>query len=118
LVVEDDPQVRSLTVRGLTAVGFNVLSAANGDEALELAAAHGDPIHAMVTDVVMPEMSGPRLAELITRSRPDMRILFVSGYTASVVSQRGGLGSGAAFLQKPFTPSSLAQRLRELLDAE
>ena len=117
LVVEDEKQVRSLTVRGLSSYGFNVLTAANGEEALAIAAAHSGPIHAVVTDVVMPNMSGPTLAELLAKQRPEARVLFVSGYTETVANQRG-LGGGVAFLQKPFTPSSLAQRLRELLDAQ
>jgi signal transduction histidine kinase len=118
LVVEDDRQVRSLAVRGLSSFGFHVLTAASGEEALALAAAHQGPIHAVVTDVVMPNMSGPTLAEQLAKVRPEARVLFVSGYTETVANQRGGLGEGVAFLQKPFTPSTLAQRLRELLDAQ
>ncbi len=118
LLVEDEPQVRALAERGLRASGYQVLAAADGEEALAIAASFPGPIHAVITDVVMPNMSGRELAERLSPARPEARILFVSGYTEVVISQHGGLGPGAAFLQKPFTPSSLVQRLRELLDAK
>jgi CheY-like chemotaxis protein len=118
LLVEDEPQVRAMAERGLRAFGFVVLAAANGDDALALAAAHPGAIHAVVTDVVMPNMSGRELAEVLAEVRPEARILFVSGYTEAVINRHRDLGGDAAFLQKPFTPSSLAQRLRDLLDAE
>jgi signal transduction histidine kinase len=117
LVVEDDPMVRGLAVRALAAAGYRVLEAARGPGALELAATEAAPIHLLVTDVVMPDMSGPQLAEALRASRPDVRVLYMSGYTENTVVHRGVLDPGVQLLSKPFTPSELQEKVRQVLDA-
>lgn len=116
LLVEDEDAVRSLARRILEKRGYTVLTARTGPEALRIAERHDGPIHLILTDVVMPEMSGRELAERIAPTRPDARTLFMSGYTEDDVLRRGVLNEGAAFLEKPFTPSALAQKVREVLD--
>jgi two-component system cell cycle sensor histidine kinase/response regulator CckA len=116
LVVEDDPQVREVTVRSLRAGGYRVLVAADGREALDVAG-HDSTLRLLVTDVVMPGMSGREVADELCRRRPTLRVLYVSGYTHDAIAQRGVLDSGVEFLQKPFTASSLLARVRAILDA-
>jgi two-component system, cell cycle sensor histidine kinase and response regulator CckA len=116
LVVEDEPAVRSVAVRSLREVGYVTLEAAGGDEALEVAAGHAGPIHLLLTDVVMPRMSGKSLADQIKASRPDIKILFMSGYAESGIVHQGVLDDGIRFLQKPFTGEALAIKTREVLD--
>jgi signal transduction histidine kinase len=118
LLVEDEARVRKLIVDILAARGYRVLEATRGNEAVRLAAAHKGPIHLAVVDVVMPEMSGPDVVRQIQPAHPDMRVLYISGYTDEAMVHHGILESGAAFLQKPFLPGVLAQRVREVLDAE
>ena len=114
LLVEDDPQVREV-VRGiLERAGHRALVAEGPDEARALAAQHGGRIDLLLTDVVMPRMSGPQLAETLGAQHPTMRVLFMSGYTSDMVAQRGHVGSSAAFLEKPVTPESLLRKLAEL----
>jgi two-component system cell cycle sensor histidine kinase/response regulator CckA len=116
LLVEDDRAVRDLGRRSLADQGYRVLEAVNGAEALRLASSYEGPIHLLLTDVVMPEMGGRALAEALGATRPDMALLFVSGYTEDAVIQHGIQESGLPFLQKPFTPSSLLGMVREVLD--
>jgi CheY-like chemotaxis protein len=116
LVVEDDEQVRRLTRKMLEARGHTVLVAANGVEALQLLETHSGLIELLVTDVVMPEMSGRELAERVAVLRPAMRILYLSGYTDDTVVRHGVLQSGIAFLQKPFAADALVRKVREVLD--
>jgi two-component system cell cycle sensor histidine kinase/response regulator CckA len=116
LVVEDDPQVREVTVRSLRAGGYRVLVAADGRGALDVAE-HERGVHLLVTDVVMPGMSGREVADELCRRQPTLRVLYVSGYTHDAIAQRGVLDSGVEFLQKPFTASSLLERVRSVLDA-
>jgi CheY-like chemotaxis protein len=85
-------------------------------DALRLAADHAQPIDALITDVIMPDMSGPELANRMRSMRPGMRTLFVSGYTAETLQDRGGLPIGTRFLEKPFTADALLESLRDLLD--
>ncbi len=118
LLVEDEPEVRSLVQRILKTQGYTVVTAANPDEALAVAREFKGAIQLMVTDVVMPGMSGLQLAERLVPTRPDMRVLFVSGYTDDAMGPHGILEPGKAFLQKPFTPSALARKIRDVLDAE
>jgi two-component system, cell cycle sensor histidine kinase and response regulator CckA len=118
LLCEDEDAVRRLTERALRSGGYQLLVAARPSEALELAAAHDAPIHALVTDVIMPEISGPELSERLLATRPDLRTLFVSGYAAETLERRGGLPAGSAFLAKPFEPEVLLGSLRELLDQD
>jgi two-component system cell cycle sensor histidine kinase/response regulator CckA len=101
----------------LTQHGYVVLTAGRGDEALEVAARHDGPIHLMVTDVVMPGVSGPELARRLETVHPDMKVLFISGYTDDAVLRHGVREGSAAFLQKPFTLDGLARKVREVLDA-
>jgi PAS domain S-box-containing protein len=112
LLAEDDPQVRAIAVRVLTARGYRVLQAADGLEALRTADAHDGRIALLVTDVIMPGLGGRGLAEALRRRRPEIQVLFLSGYPA------GGVDVGAAFLAKPFTPDQLAGAVRELLDRD
>jgi two-component system cell cycle sensor histidine kinase/response regulator CckA len=117
LVVEDEEAIRRLTCRVLEAQGYTVLSAASGGEALLLLEKHAREIHLLITDVVMPAVSGRELARSAAALRPLMKVLFMSGYTDNVIVHHGVLDAGTAFLQKPFTPRSLAQKVREVLDA-
>jgi PAS domain S-box-containing protein len=116
LVVEDEDSVRRVAVRILRSRGYEVLQAGDAEEALEVAAARSTPIDILVTDVVMPGMSGRELAKLLSVERPAMRALYVSGYTDHEIVQNGQLEPGLAFLQKPFSPDTLARKVREELD--
>jgi signal transduction histidine kinase len=118
LLVEDEARVRKLIVDVLAARGYRVLEATRGREAVRLAAAHKGPIHLAVVDVVIPEMSGPDVIREIQPNHPEIRVLYISGYTDEAIMHHGILESGAAFLQKPFLPDVLARRVREVLDAE
>ena len=116
LLVEDEDAVRDLTRRCLEASGYRVLQASSAEEATHVLARHGSRLDLLLTDVVMPGASGPELARRLQAERPDLNVLFVSGYTDdSMVAQRV-LDPGASFLQKPFTPDTLARKVREVLD--
>jgi PAS domain S-box-containing protein len=117
LVVEDQEPVRRLTRRVLETQGYAVLAASDGHEALSLAEQHAGSIHILVTDVVMPGMSGREVGRRLAVKRPGMRVLYLSGYADDSIVNHGVLEPGLAFLQKPFTPESLARRVREVLDA-
>ncbi len=117
LVVEDQADVRALSARVLGRCGYRILAAASGAEALEVAENHRAPIHLLLTDLVMPAMSGQELADRLVASRPGVRVLFTSGHTDEIVARHGPPTPGAAFLAKPFTPDLLARRVREILDA-
>jgi two-component system cell cycle sensor histidine kinase/response regulator CckA len=117
LLVEDDAGVRGATRRFLEAHGYTVLEATQGREALRLCEKHCGPIDLLITDVVMPEMSGRDVAERLKPSRPNMKVLFMSGYTDKAIVHRGELDPGTAFLQKPFTPDALSRKVREVLDS-
>jgi signal transduction histidine kinase len=116
LVVEDDEAVRALTRTVLRSNSYDVIEAVDADEALRWVEEHKEPIHLLVTDVVMPGMSGRELAERLKQLRPEMKVLFVSGYTDDAVVRHGLLEAEVAFLQKPFTPNALARKVREVLD--
>ena len=117
LVVEDEGQVRQIAARALAEAGYRVLQADGGQRALELVSHTADRIGLVLTDVVMPVMSGPELAAALAELRPDMPILFTSGYTDGEIFRRGLLAPGAAFLPKPFTAESLVLAVRERMDA-
>ena len=116
LLVEDDPMVRELALDVLQRNGYQVLQAATPELALETCRLHTDRIHLLLTDVVLPGMNGGELARLVEQLRPDLRVLFMSGYTDNAVLQNVDLRTGLSFLQKPFTPTTLAEKVREILD--
>lgn len=115
MVVEDEEGVRALMQKILRRQGYRVIEACNGAEALDVAREHEGTIHLLVTDVVMPQMGGRALAEQLKSLRPDVRVLYVSGFTDDAVIQSGLLPPGTAFLQKPFTLNSLLTKVREVL---
>jgi two-component system cell cycle sensor histidine kinase/response regulator CckA len=116
LLVEDNEQVRSLVFTMLKRMGYTVLAASNGRQALSVADSHEGPLHLLLTDVVMPEMNGKELFAKTARKHPDLKVLYTSGYTDQVIAHRGVLNRGVAFIQKPFTVDSLAAKVREVLD--
>jgi len=117
LLVEDEEMVRRLARTILQDNGYNVLEASNGEEALRIAQEHGaKQIHLMVTDVVMPRMSGRELADCLESVRPEMKVLYISGYTDDAIIRHGVLEQGMAFIQKPFTPDALVRKVRNVLD--
>jgi signal transduction histidine kinase len=116
LLAEDDEALRTLGARVLTALGYNVLVARTGADALRIVAEHKGPIDLVATDVVMPEMNGSELVRRVLEARPGIRVLFMSGYTDDEVMRRGVINGQTAFLQKPFTPDLLAYKVREVLD--
>jgi signal transduction histidine kinase len=117
LLVEDESGVRRLARKILEARGYTILEAASGDEALEIARSHTGLIHLVATDVIMPGMSGRVLWDRLRVLSPDSRVLFMSGYTDDAIARHGVLEPGIAFLQKPFTPRGLAEKVRDVLDA-
>jgi PAS domain S-box-containing protein len=116
LFVEDEESVRELVRDYLGVAGYRVLEACDGVQALEVAAAHKGPIHLLITDVVMPRLSGREVATQIAAQRRDVKVLYISGYTDDSVFRHGVLEGGVAFLQKPFNLKALAQKVREVLD--
>ena len=116
LVVEDDPAVRGLVHEALRLNGYEVLVARHGIEALLTGAKHMGQIHLLLTDVVMPQMSGPEVAEKLSGVRPEIKVLYMSGYPDHPVFSQGGVNRETVFLQKPFTPNVLTQKVREVLD--
>jgi two-component system cell cycle sensor histidine kinase/response regulator CckA len=116
LIAEDEEAVRVLTRLALQREGYTVLEARNGHDALEIAQHHAGAIHLLLTDLVMPKMSGRFLAEQLARLRPNVKVLYVSGYMDDAIIRHGLMMASTAFLQKPFSPDALAQKVREVLD--
>jgi len=116
LLAEDEPALRELTREILEEHGYTVIEAGSGDGALKRAAAYPGDIDLLLTDVVMPRMSGRELAEHLTRLRPRLRVMFMSGYTDDAVVRHGVLATSAAFIQKPFGSASLLAKIREVLE--
>jgi two-component system cell cycle sensor histidine kinase/response regulator CckA len=115
LLVEDEESVRELVRETLAARGYKVLEAENGESGLRVAEVHGDGIDILITDVVMPGMGGRELAKRLLQIRPNLGVLYLSGYTEDTILHQGVLGPGTAFLQKPFTLQNLARKVREVL---
>ncbi len=118
LLVEDEEIVRSYIRTVLRQLGYVVLEASQGDEAMLFSDRYDGPIHLLVADMVMPGQSGPQVAERLVAARPGLKVLYLSGYTEHAAVRRGNFPSGTAFLPKPFTPDTLAQKVREILDRE
>lgn len=118
LLVEDDAPVRRLIARGLVDAGYTVLQAGDGFEAVQLAEASDARVDLLVTDVVLPKMTGDAVADRLRARLPDLRVLFMSGYTDEEIVRRGVLQSDAAFIQKPHTCAALLAKVREILDAD
>ena len=116
LVVENESAIRTLLQVALRRNGYTVLTAESGREALELVRNHTGAIHLLITDVMMPDMDGPELVRHLSTIRPDTRTLFMSGYMDDTLGERGILATSANFIQKPFSPRTIAQRVREILD--
>ncbi len=116
LLVEDEEQVRAVARSVLRKNGYDVIEARSGEDALRLSGRHGGTIHLLLSDVVMPQMSGPDLAKQLARTRPHMKVLFMSGYVDDSVVRHGVLQADVAFLQKPITPDLLTRKVREVID--
>jgi CheY-like chemotaxis protein len=117
LVVEDEAAVRHLCCRVLRAKGYRVLEAPHAEAALAVVAAMAEPIHLLVTDMVMPGMGGPALAALLVATRPTLRVLYITGYALEAIEQGGDVAGADRLLQKPFSADQLARTVRELLGA-
>ena len=116
LLVEDEDAVRRLAKRILTGAGCHVLTASNGGEALRLHGRVAESIDLLLTDVVMPEMSGPELSKRLTQLRPEMMTLYMSGYTDDLIAHHGVLEPSVRILAKPFSATALIRKVREVLD--
>jgi two-component system cell cycle sensor histidine kinase/response regulator CckA len=117
LVVEDDEQLRRLTHRALASRGYVVLEADRGSTAIDLARRHKGPLDLLLTDIVMPDMNGRKLADTIRASRPGLRVLYMSGYPDGAIASHGILEPGVAYLAKPFTTDAIVAKVREVLEA-
>ena len=118
LLAEDEPLVRSMCTRILRDQSFTVLEATTGEEAIRLAQEHtGDNIHLLLSDVVMPQMGGVELATGLSETRPNIKVLLMSGYTDEAITVSGTTGYQLPFLQKPFLPTALVQKVRQVLDS-
>jgi CheY-like chemotaxis protein len=115
LVVEDEPALLMMAKMMLGKLGYHVLAAGSPGEAIALAEAHESAIHLVITDVVMPEMNGRELADWLQSLYPNLKVLFMSGYTADVIAHRGVLKEGVHFIQKPFSIKDLAVKARDVL---
>src|SRR5262249_44163353 len=115
LVIEDQEEVRTLAATVLRAYGYHVIEAASGAEALVLAQEHSSEIHLLLTDVILPGMNGKEVSERIRALNPRLKVLFMSGYTADIIARRGIPERDVAYLPKPFSPDSLAAKVREVL---
>jgi CheY-like chemotaxis protein len=118
LLVEDEPALRELILLTLQKYGYTVLEAADAVSAMQIAEQHQGKIQLLVTDVVMPGIGGRELATRLARLRPEMKVLYISGYPDQAILHRGMLEPGLAFLQKPFTAADLTRKVREVLDTE
>lgn len=115
LVVEDEDMLRELICRSLKIYGHTVLAARDGGEALSLCERHPEPFHLLLTDVVMPQMNGRELADRLTPLWPDMKVVYMSGYTENAIVHHGVLEPNVFFIQKPFRVKTLLEKIREIL---
>jgi two-component system, cell cycle sensor histidine kinase and response regulator CckA len=115
LVVEDELAVRRLASRVLRARGYRVLEASNGADALRLVDRHGGPLDLVLTDIIMPGLSGPALVERLLHGEPDLKVLYITGYSEEAIREHGLLPAGGALLEKPFTAHQLAERVHAAL---
>ena len=115
MIVEDDAALLQVTHRSLEEIGYTILVALSPAEAIRTSERHPGPIHLMVTDVIMPGMSGAQLASHLSATRPEMKVLYVSGYTDDAIVHHGVLEPGLAFLAKPFSPKALARKVGDVL---
>jgi DNA-binding NtrC family response regulator len=116
LLVEDEESVRQLVRETLAAKGYRVVEAENGESGMAAAARHDGKIDLVITDVVMPGMGGRELVKQLAQTRPQTKVLYLSGYTEDAILSEGTIESGAAFLQKPFTLQNLSRKVREVLE--
>ena len=115
MLVEDDDLVRAVTTAALTSIGYSPLVAASAQEALRICTQSGSDIRLILTDVVMPEMTGTELRDRVRALRPEIKVLFMSGYTPNVIVTHGVLQKGVHFIQKPFTVEELGRKIAEIL---
>lgn len=118
LVVEDDDSVRMFTVRMLTTLGYNVLSAADGQKGLDLFKSQPSQINMIITDMLMPNMTGRQFVEAVREINKDMKIMFVSGYAPDDTEDGAALSQSVAFFQKPYTRDQLSKKIRDVLDGK
>ncbi|TLY18242.1 MAG: response regulator [Nitrospirae bacterium] len=116
LIAEDEPGVLTLVCETLRTHGYTVLEARNGKEALAISQRYQGPIHLLLTDVVMPQMNGREVSERLLVTRPDVKVLYMSGYTDDAVLRHGVVANGVDFLPKPFTAGAVASTVRKMLD--
>ncbi len=117
LVVEDESSLRKYIVEVLQPLGYNLIRAANGSEALDLCENYEGEIDLLLTDVIMPGINGRQLADKLVHNRPEMKVIFMSGYTSDAIARHGVLEDGVNFMQKPVTSSMIANKIRNVLDA-
>lgn len=117
LLVEDEEPLRKVIIELLSQIGYNVLSAANGKEAMELAQTYPGKIHLLITDVIMPEIAGPELAEELCAVRRNLKVIYISGYADGSLAPEGVLRPGTVLVSKPFSVRTLSAKMREVLDS-
>jgi CheY-like chemotaxis protein len=117
MLVEDEPTLLEMSKTMLERLGYTILAAGTPSEAIRLAGEYSGQIHLLATDVIMPEMNGRELAERLGTSRPEMKCLFMSGYTANIIANQGVLKEGMSFIQKPFSKNELANKVRNALES-
>jgi len=115
LLVEDEEPLRKVVIELLTQIGYKVLSAANGKEAIRVAETYRDNIHLLITDVLMPEIDGAELAKLLCAMRPELKVIYISGYTDTCLAPEGILPPGTVLVNKPFSVRALSAKMREVL---
>ena len=118
LLVEDEESIRTITAEMLSLHGYSVLVTENGTNALKLLNEITEPVHLLITDVIMPDLNGKDLMDKILEKTPEIKVLFMSGYPESVISHYGVLGSDVNFIQKPFSILALTRKVREVLNAD